>query len=298
MKSETTKSFNGAKAMRMNGMLYIRGLVGTAGVALVVLTLAGCKRPPEPSCEETVQVFEHNGQRVFQTVNGIYLKGDSPISGCGDKRENNGPGKNKYVNRMFESFYWHDKKLIDMKEYSRLIKKGEWPNNPPPLVKIIINFDNQNASAKRDPSKEWWYQPAIPHQLYPIDLLPNFALEIPDAEAGIGRIKSRPKAYWAVRGTVDNFTKKPYVTFCSLKSPPGRDPKDYSEEATKERDPLWLIQAKTYEEDFVGNTCRGYVSASNGQSIAAMIDVPGAAVKDIDRIYKAMAVRISAMTVE
>ncbi|WP_208943523.1 hypothetical protein [Paracidovorax avenae] len=298
MKSKIIKSFTSARAMRAHAMLPVSGPVVATCVALAAFALAGCKQPPEPTCEETVQVFERNGQRAFQTVNGIYLKANLPFSGCGNKRENNGSGKNKYVRLIFESFYWHNNKLSDMKEYSQLLKRGEWPKDPPPLVKIIIDFDRQNASTKRDPGKDWWYQPAIPHKLYPIDLLPNFALESPDPEAGIGRIKSKPKAYWAVRGTLNSLTRNPYLTFCSMKSPPERDPRDYSEDATKERDPSWLIQAMTYEEDFVGNTCRGYVSASNGQPIAAMIDVPGAAVKDIDRIYTAMAEKISAMTVE
>lgn len=298
MKSKVIKSFTSARAMRAHATLPVRGPVVATCVALAAFALAGCKQPPEPTCEETVQVFERNGQRAFQTVNGIYLKANLPISGCGNKRENNGPGKNKYVSLIFESFYWHNNKLFDMKEYSRLLKKGEWPEDPPPLVKIIIDFDRQSASAKRDPSKDWWYQPAIPHRLYPIDLLPNFSLENPDPEAGVGRIKSKPTVYWAVRGSVDKLNGNPYVTFCGMKSPDGWDGKDYSPEATKERDPQWLVQARTFENTTVGNTCRGYVTADNGSPIAAMVDVPGAAVKDIDKVYKAMAANLSKIIVE
>ncbi|GKT21584.1 hypothetical protein [Acidovorax sp. SUPP3334] len=268
-------------------------------VILSLSALASCKEhKPEPICQETVQVFERNGQRVKQSVNGIYLKEDFPVSGCGRGGKGGTPGEEKYVRMGFNNFYWRENRLFTMKEYSELLREGKWPKEEVPMVKILIDFERQGIPAEKDLPKDWWYQPAIPHKLYPIDLLPNFGLDVPDPEAGVGKIKSKPTVYWAIRGTMDKLSGTPYTTFCSLRSPPERDPKDYTDEATKARDPSWLVQAKTYESDTVGNTCRGYVGADNGKFISAMIDVPGAAVKDIDKIYDELAKKLSEMTVD
>lgn len=277
----------------------MRRAIEIVGVLVVLLALTACKKyKPEPSCQETVQVFEHNGQRVFQSLNGIYLKESFPIWACASKPDSKDPYQRKFVNAGRDNFYWREGKLFTTKEYAALLREGKWSKDYSPFVPIRIKFGTEEWDKKIEPSIDWWFQPAIPHKLYPLDLLPNFGLDAPDPNAGIGPIKTKPTVYWAVRGTKNAASGFPNTTFCSMKSPPERYKNDYSLEATKARDIAWLIQAKTYEEDMVGNTCRGYVSADNGKSIAAMVDVPGVLVKDIDKIYKALARHLSELTVE
>lgn len=267
--------------------------------ALLMLGLVGCERPPEPSCRETVQVFERNGQQVLQAVNGIYLKKEFNISSCTWEKGRKEPDVRRFVAGGSDVFYWYENRLIEMQEYGGRVRGGNWSKNYQPQIQIYIGFGSNDSVSEENKNKPWWFEPAIPHAMYPIDLLPNFGLKEPDLEAGKGSVKSSPP-YWAVRGThrSGSGTGWPFTTFCSMRSPDGWDGKDHSPEATKEQDPKWLVRARTFENTTVGNTCRGKVSADNGKSIGAMVDVPGAAVKDIDKIYKAVAAYLSEMTVE
>ncbi|MBF9264126.1 hypothetical protein [Paracidovorax cattleyae] len=282
---------------RRNGMPWTRDayqLKMGLCTALLMLGLVGCERPPEPSCRETVQVFELNGQQVLQAVNGVYLRKDFNVRGCSAETNSREGRVKRFVAWGADRFYWYEGRLVSVSEYSELVKKGLWPQEVQPDIYIMMKFGPNQPVNDADREKPWWFKPALPHKIYPIDLLPNFALEIPDPEAGHGPIKSKPSAYWAVRGTEDFETKKPYVTFCSIKPPEGKPGNDVSHQ----RDVRWLINGKTYEDNYVGNTCRGNASADNGKNIYAMVDVPGAALKDIDKIYKAVAAHLSEMTVE
>ncbi|GKT21583.1 hypothetical protein [Acidovorax sp. SUPP3334] len=268
-------------------------------VILSLSALASCKEhKPELTCRESVEVFERNGQQVLKATNGVYLKKDFNITSCSVEPGRKEPGAKTFVAGGSYAFYWYEGRLASGREYSERKRKGDWPDEHKPRIEIYIRFGENQSISEADKPKSWWWQPAIPHKIYPIDLLPNFGLDVADPEAGVGSIKSRPSPYWAVRGTARIDGGSPYTTFCSMKSPPGWDGKNYSPEATKERDVAWLIQAKTYEESILGNTCRGSVSADNGKRVGAMIDVPGAALKDIDKIYKAVAAYLSEMTAE
>lgn len=268
-------------------------------VVLGFSALASCQEhKPELTCRESVEVFERNGQQVLQATNGVYLKKNFNITSCADKSSGKEAGMKKLVAGGGYAFYWYEGRLASAREYSERKRKGDWPNEHKPRIEIYIRFGENQPMSEADKQKSWWWQPAIPHKLYPIDLLPNFGLDFADPEAGIGQVKSRPSPYWAVRGTARRDGGNPYTTFCSMKSPSEWDGKDYSAGATKELDISWLIEARTYDETTVGNTCRGNVSADNGKSIGGMLDVPGAALKDIDKIYKAVANYLSEMTVE
>ncbi|MBF9266055.1 hypothetical protein [Paracidovorax cattleyae] len=265
--------------------------------ALLILGLVGCERLPEPSCRETVQVFERNEQQVLKAANGVYLRKDFNIAACerGAGAKENEP--RRFVAGGGDVFYWYEDRLVGMREYGGRVRGGKWPKEYQPKIQIYIGFGGNDSVGENNKNKLWWFENAIPHAMYPIDLLPNFGLKEPGPEAGKGSVKSSPP-YWAVRGTHRPGTGWPFTTFCSMRSPDGWDGKDYSPEATKEQDPEWLVRARTFENITVGNTCRGKVSADNGKSIGAMVDVPGAAVKDIDKIYKAVAAYLSEMTVE
>lgn len=275
-----------------------RGLAAATWVTLSMLGFAGCERPPEPSCRETAQVFERNGQQVLQAVNGVYLRKDFNMTSCTWGKDGKEDEPRRLVAGGADDFFWYEDRLIGTREYAERNKRGDWPKEYKPRILIMIGFGVNQAVGESDREKSWWFEPAIPHAIYPIDLLPNFGLKEPDPEAGKMAIRSSPSPYWAVRGTSRPGTGRPFTTFCSMRSPDEWDGKDYSSEATKERDPVWLVQAKTFEDRKDGNTCRGHVAADNGKSIGAMVDVPGVAVKDIDKIYKAVAAYLSSMTVE
>lgn len=269
-------------------------------VAVVLLaTLTACKDyKPEPTCAETVSITLRNGQQVVQALNGIYLKKDFPLSACEAKPYSDDPKKRNFAVRGNEHLFWKDDRLIGPQEYGLLFKTGKWPTSTVPTIVIQISFGDIEAAKTRAPVPDWWYQPSIPHRRYPIDLLPNFGLDTPDPRAGFGPITTKPTVYWAVRGVLDPLTQRPDTTYCSMKRPPNWDGKDNSPEATKARDIAWLIQAETHTIDYIGNTCRGHTSADNGKPIVAMVDVPGMALGDIDKIYRAVSKRLSEMTVD
>lgn len=257
------------------------------------LAVAACKEHKiEPTCSESVLVTERNGHKVRQTLSGVYIKADQ-IWGmsCESNPYSDNPQRRHFISTLFSKYYWFNGRLIGHADadFSKVDRRKA------PFIELISNF--QVGPPKPNPISDWWFHPAIPHQRYPIDLLPNFGLDQPDPNAGVGPILSKPTVYWAVRGTQSKRNGTPEVTRCSMRSPPNWDGKDYSPGATKERDPGWLIQAKTYAETTVGNTCRGYVSASNGK-LAAMIDVPGAGLPEIDKIYQAVSQKLTDLTVE
>jgi hypothetical protein len=286
---------------------------------LMALWLSGCKRPEpidERPCSETIKVTQRNGVDVVQTVSGLYLKNQKGRwqgfgLDCGST-----PETRHLVDASTFTGMWANGQFEPeigpgyTKEQWGKLTRGEQAKAKEPwqkdgsMVKMYIRLrelPSPEEVKKTEVSigfQEWWYAPAIPHKLYPLDLLPNWAVDGgPDPQAGIGPIKSRPTTYWAVRGVLNPRTKRPYTTFCSMNSPPGWDGKDHRPEATKELDPVWLVQA-TSPKDQNGNTCRGGVSADNGAYIGAMIDVPGKAVPEIDKVYKAAAKLLSELIVE
>ena len=93
---------------------------------------------------------------------------------------------------------------------------------------------------------------------------------------------------------MDTQTKRPFVAFCSIKPPAGNKESDVA----YQRDPKWLIQGETYLKDQNGNTCRGSVGADSGVDIGGRLDVPGNAVPEIDKVYKAAANLLSNLIVE
>ena len=268
-------------------------------MAVAIAVLPGCKKyKPEPTCQETLRVTERNGQRVLQAVNGLYLKEDFPVAACQSQPYSEDPYQRHFVAGGARQLVWMDHRLIHDDEYRALLEAGKWPPDIPySLIAIGINFPTAEEIAQRQkvlPIPDWWYAPVIPHQRYPIDLLPNFGLDAPDPNAGVGPVKSKPKAYWAVRGTKDPMDGKPYTTFCSIKPPPSSPENDHS----YDRNVAWLVQGETYLKEYIGNTCRGGVGADNGKPIGGRIDVPGVAVADIDKIYQAVSKYLSDLTVD
>jgi hypothetical protein len=272
-----------------------------AGVVISIFTLTSCKEyKPQPECRQTLKIIEHHGQRVLESINGIFLREDFPFDQCISHPYSEDPHKKYYVKSGLVQLYWRDGILYDGPQYAAVKKSGKWPEPPPnsmisprAIIELSIGFAEMDAP-KSPPFPDWKYSPAIPHKLYPIDLLPNFGLDKPDPQAGIGPISPTSFAYWAVRGTKQPDTKQPYTTFCSIRPPPN----SLENDVTYQRDVKWLIQGETYLKESIGNTCRGHVSADNGKRMGAMIDVPGMAVKDIDKIYQAASKYLSDLTVE
>jgi hypothetical protein len=291
-----------------------KGVAAIAVVLLAAFTLTSCKRPePEDTrpCSETIKITQRNGVDVVQTVSGLYLKAKVRGFGydCGRAPEtrhliDSGSFDMPWANGQFEPEIGPGY----TKEQWDKLNLGEQATVMAPwrlhgaFVQMGIGFSNAKLAAQRKQRdqadgyfQDWWYTPAIPHKLYPLDLLPNWAVDGgPDPQAGIGPIKSKPTAYWAVRGVLDPRTKRPYTTFCSIKPPAGNKESDVAYQLN----PKWLLQGETYIEDQNGNTCRGGVSADNGAYIDARLDVPGKAVPEIDKVYKAAANLLSKLIVE
>ena len=286
---------------------------------LMTVLLSSCKRPePEDTrpCSETIKITQRNGLDVVQTVSGLYLKSQKGLwqgfgFNCGPT-----PETRHLVDASTFTGMWANGQFEPevgpgyTKEQWGKLTRGEQAKAKEPwqkegaMVQMYIRLrelrtPEQVKKIEADNGfQEWWYVPAIPHKLYPLDLLPNWAVDGgPDPQAGIGPIKSKPTTYWAVRGVLDPRTKRPYTTFCSMNSPPEWDGKDFRPEVTKELDPIWLVQATIFKTRN-GNTCRGSVSADNGIAIGAMLDVPGNAVPEIDKVYKASANLLSKLIVE
>jgi hypothetical protein len=287
-------------------------------VVIAAALLSSCKRP-EPAipdtvpCSETIKVTQRHGVDVVQTVSGLYLKAKVRGFGydCGRTPEtrhlvDSGSFDMPWANGQFEPEIGPG---YTKAQWGKL-NRGEQASIMAPwrlhgaFVQMGISF-----KAMRTPEEikkcdadmgfgDWWYDPAIPHKLYPLDLLPNWGLKgSPDPQAGVGPIKSKPSPYWAVRGVLSPHTKRPYTTFCSMNPPPEWDGKDFREEVMKTLDPIWLVQA-TSPKGQNGNTCRGSVAADNGAAIGARLDVPGNAVPEIDKVYKASAKLLSELIVE
>ena len=271
-------------------------VIATSSVALI-----GCKEhKPQPTCRQTLKVVERNGQRVLESLNGIYLKEDFPVGGCVGRPYSDDHYQHHYVQSGSEQLYWFNSKLYTGKEMMAAKAAGKWPEVPSgpgqmpyAIVEIGIGFWAVDAPEPK-PSPDWWYRPAMPHKLYPIDLLPNFGLEKPSPQANIDPIKDLDQVYWAIRGSKSLRTGEPYTTRCDIQPPPGNPAKDVSYQGN----PAWLIQGETYTKYSIGNTCRGGVNAGNGKRLGAYVDVPGMAVKDIDKIYRAVAQHLSDLTVE
>lgn len=283
-----------ASAQPQTALLFV--LMATGATALI-----GCKEhKPQPTCRETLKVVERNGQRVLESLNGIYLKEDFPVGGCAGRPFSEDHYQHHYVARGSENLYWYNGKLYTNKEVMAAKTAGKWAEETqhpaaPTYAFIDIGIAFAEADAPEpEPDPDWWYSPALQHKLYPIDLLPNFRLKQPDPQAGSGAIKDLDGVYWAIRGTKAPITGRPYMTRCDIKPPPANPAKDVSYQGN----PAWLIQGETYTNISVGNTCRGGLSASNGKRLGAYVDVPGMAVKDIDKIYRAVAQHLSDLTVE
>jgi hypothetical protein len=266
-----------------------------------VTALTGCKEhKPQPRCSETLKVVEHNGQRVLESLNGIYLKEDFPVGGCAGSPFSEDHYQHHYVQSGFEQLYWFNSKLYTGKEMMAAKAEGQWPEVPSgpgkmpyAIVEVGITFAEIGAPEPK-PGPDWWYSPALPHKLYPIDLLPNFGLEKPNLQPNIEPIKNLDQVYWAVRGSKSPRTGRPSVTRCDIQPPPGNPAKDVSYQGN----PAWLIQGESYTKYSIGNTCRGGVNADNGKRLGAYVDVPGMVVKDIDKVYRAVAQHLSDLTVE
>lgn len=266
-------------------------------MATTIVALTGCnKHEPEPTCRETLKVTERNGQRVLQAVNGLYLREDFPVSDCESQSDSQNSHQRQFTSKGLTQLFWLNHRIINSHEYKELQKTGKLSSSGAPyaVIEIGIGFGTTGTIMGNKLPPAWWFKPAIPHHLYPIDLLPNFGLDMPDQNAGVGPIKSKPTAYWAIRGSKNPLTKQPYVTFCSISPPPNNPENDVA----YQRDVKWLVQGKTYLKESIGNTCRGGVSADNEKPIGARIDVPGAGVADIDKIYQAVSKYLSDLTVD
>ena len=286
---------------------------GWAIALLAVLSLLGCKPKVEDlrTCAERLQVTTRNGVKVVKTASGLYLKLNGASWGCGTT-----PVTEHLVEGGDAGLVWNHGEF--MPAVPKPFTQEQWDKLDGPVravllqpwregganVHLYFRFDydpprSQQEKDKRMGHQDYWYSPSIPHKLYPLDLLPNFGIDGgPDPQAGIGPIKSKPTTYWGVRGSYDFKTKRQNTTFCSMHRPPNWDGKDHSPQATKELDPAWLIQAPTSIDHTIGNTCRGSVGADSGAEIGAMIDVPGKAVPEIDKVYKAAAQYLSNLVVE
>jgi hypothetical protein len=290
-------------------------VAAVAFALLIAFTLTSCK-PPEPEdtrpCSETIKITQRNGVDVVQTVSGLYLKSQIGLwqgfgFNCGPT-----PETRHLVDASTFTGMWANGQFEPeigpgyTKEQWGKLTRGEQAKAKEPwqkegsMVQMYINLrelrtPEQVKKIEADNGfQEWWYVPAIPHKLYPLDLLPNWQIKgVPDPQAGVGQLKISPSR-WAIRGVLHPKTKRPYTTYCSIKPPPGNKESDVA----YQRDPQWLTQGETYLKDQNGNTCRGSVSADNGIAIGAMLDVPGKAVPEIDKVYKAAANLLSKLIVE
>jgi hypothetical protein len=289
-------------------------------LVLTAALLSSCKRsepeiPDTVPCSETIKVTQRNGVAVVQTVSGLYIK--AKMRGFGYDRS---CGRTPETRHLIEGgsfwMYWANGQFepevgpgYTTEQWGKLTigerakAKEPWRKHGA-LIEMHIGFSEKSTLEKTQKNSDdlrlhkWWYEPVLPHKLYPLDLLPNWGLKDgPDPQAGIGQLKNSPPT-WAVRGTLYKPTGRPELTRCSMNSPPGWDGKDHKPEVTKELDPVWLLQATTPTGE-IGNTCRGYLGDDKtGYLIGAMIDVPGNAVPDIDKIYKTAAHLLSELIVE
>ncbi len=253
--------------------------------------LFGCSpRRDDISCEDAVPVSERNGHKVRKTLNGLFLKHEFGMSDCANATDKKELQKSKLVTSVFSEFYWKNGALISYQDVraSELKKYLDAP-----FIKIRIKFPLKKTSTHHP---KWWHEPSIPHEIYPINLLPNYGLEQPDPRAGNGPVLSKPTIYWAVRNTRTHESGLSEITFCSLRPPSSWDGKDHSDAATHARDPVWLVKAPTYKVT-IGNTCRGSISSGDGK-ISGTIDVPGAALLDIDKIYQAASAKLTEYIVD
>lgn len=264
-------------------------LLSSVLLASLLLNVGCQKQPPTPSCKDTLRTVVINGQRAFESTNGLHVKDGFPVFGCTSHPYSENPADNKYVQGGLEYLHWYQGKLYDAKDTALAEAEGRWPKTtiPSPYATIVIEIKFGHPQAHPD----WWYSPAVPHALYPIDLLPNFGRDAPVDDAAIKPLKDTDSIYWKVRGGPMGAVS---ITRCEIKPRQDATKSDRSSLT----DPSWLIRGETEVRETLGNTCRGYVAADNNKPLGARIDVPGAALKDIDKIYVAVARHISEWTID
>lgn len=181
-------------------------------------------------------------------------------------------------------YIWYEKKLIPAYRYNKRVRDGfhikgqyfpvriyfkrAWANNKNPLP-----FKNKDA---------WHYEPAIPHEKFPLVSYPRYYWDDPINPSKSSLKSAKSSHNWGIRDTKYKQvgTGKPFDSFCSIAP---LDPSDPSS------------RVKGDFADYGDSKCRGGVSASKGnKGIYFMVDVwaykipEPTAVKEINLIYDAL----------
>ncbi len=229
-------------------------LLSSTLLATLFLT-AGCQKDtPAPSCKQTLETTVVKGQNALESINGLQLKDTFPVFECTSRPYSENPADNKYVARGLEYLHWYQGELYDNKTTAPARAEG--------YATIVIEIQFGARQARPD----WWYSPALPHTLYPIDLLPNFGREAPVTDAAIQPLKDTDSIYWKVRGARQDVTR------CDIQ--PRQDAGKSDRSSLTE--PNWLIRGETEVRQWIGNTCRGHVMADNNKPLAHELTCRGA----------------------
>lgn len=268
-------------------------LLRICSALLSLLLLGSCGKTYDPNapenrpCLEQLKVFDVKGQKAWKTIGGQYIRVGSMGPNCGkldDKAK-----INEYVTGGIGGYEW----LIGEGRFwnegvAKLPKTNEGFPDMSKIdhVKLYFTFSS-SPPRKYEPVPDWWYETALPHKLYPIDLLPNWGLDKPGGKR-VGGIDSH---YWAVRGTKSPESGKPYINmYCEMVYEPMEM---YSHrELAKE-----LERAIKPAGGKGQNTCRGSISASSGK-ISAMIDTPSTLVPEMDKVFNAVSLKLSDIVIE
>ncbi|WP_147476941.1 hypothetical protein [Vandammella animalimorsus] len=228
-----------------------------------------------------IRVFQHNGQDVVETIQGVMIK-------------------------AYYGEYWYcrDGKAIESYPlfFPVVVQKeeGQDPKKDKIFIKSIAAKSYENPSQyfynhQKKFNEVWRWRPRIPHPQYPLDLYPNFGRESqdgPDPQAGKGIV--RGAVFWGVRGAKHPRWGTPDIFKCWFELPEGRSPQEENYYAVNIE---WLLGAKISEK-IGAEGCQGVVSDKRTGNITAELWLKGRHIHHIDQIIEQVSDFLETLMVE
>jgi len=181
------------------------------------------------------------------------------------------------------SYIWYENQLIPAYLYDQRVKGGVHEKGHYLPVEIYFRgawIGGMDPITRQ--KEEWRYQPAIPHEKYPLEFYPRFYWDDPENPSKKSLHRAALDQLWGVRKTKYRHvgTNRAFTAVCSI---PPLDPAE----------PNSRVKAEFAQ--FGDSKCRGWISTEkNSNGLFFMVDVWAykkpefQAIKDINLIYDAL----------
>lgn len=244
--------FGGMRSRPLTWLAYVV-------VGLAVMT-AGCRpaEPPPRECPQPPVVDGHVRVQLEETGTRVRIPVPvGPVDFTADCSRSRG----------FElAFYWYQGRLFHEATY-----RFKFPEDQVTRVRLYVRPLLPNRKNPLPTIEAWRFEPALPHERYPLDLYPRFHWSAPDQSPA----REPPDTTWGVRGSRDALDGLPITAYCDiLKADPGV--------------PLSRVRGEFSTHG--DSKCRSrFPVIKAGHQLSVLIDVPADGASQIDRIHKAVA---------